>query len=204
MNRSMDWYEKVILRQPEQSFDRRSSRDESVLEAEDGASVQSTADLEQEYSPMSQRRTDIFTFGAATPRPPQHGMPSLADSTSQFPALGSLGLAKSQDPSAERGITRPDGSVADAADNLINAMTKMMNNRGRRSSQNIDEGIDIETDAAQLSQPQRQMLQKVFSVALERLSDDNEATAQNLDSEKSGWFQCDACPKRTRLRCEMK
>jgi hypothetical protein len=207
MNSSMDWYEKVILHQPEQSFDERNSRDESVLEPEeDEASVQSTADMEPEYGSISQQRTDIFTFGAATPRPPQYTTPPLADSTSsQFPAFGSLGLSKtSQDSSAERGIMRPDGSVADAADNLINAMTKMMNNRGRRSSQNIDEGVDLETDTAQLSQPQRRMLQKVLSVALERLSDDNEITAQEPDSEKRGWFQCDACPKQTRLRCEMK
>jgi hypothetical protein len=200
----MDWYEMVIFPQPEQSFDEGSSRDESVLEAEDGASVQSTADFEPEYGSISQQRSDIFTFGAATSRPPQHGTPSLADSTSKFPASGSSGLATRQDSSAERGITRPDGSVADAADNLINAMTKMMNKRGRRSCRNIDEGIDLGTDAAQLSQPQRQMLQKVLSVALERLSDDNEATAQTPDSEKSGRFQCDVCPKRTRLRCEMK
>lgn len=203
----MDWYEKVILHQPEQSFDERSSRDESVLEPEeDEASVQSTADLKPEYDPISQQRTDIFTFGATTPRPSQYTTPPIVDSTSsQFPAFGSLGLSRTrQDSSAERGITRPDGSVADAADNLINAMTKMMNNRGRRSSQNIDEGIDLETDATQLSQPQRQMLQKVLSVALERLSEDNEITTQEPNSEKRDWFQCDACPKQTRLRCEMK
>ncbi|KAJ5046851.1 hypothetical protein NUH16_008865 [Penicillium rubens] len=175
----------MIFSQPEQSFDERSSRDESVLEAEDGASIQSIADFEPEYGSMSQQRTDIFTPGTAAPRPSQHDTQSLADPTSKFPASGSLGLAKSQDSSAERDITRPDGAVAYAADNLINAMTKMMNKRGRRLCRNIDEGIDLETDAAQLSQPQRQMLQKVLSVALERLSDYREATAQNPDSEKS-------------------
>ena len=206
MNRSMDWYETVILHQPEQSFDERSSRDESLLEAEeDEVSVQST-DPEPEYDSISQQKSDIFTFGAATPRPHQYRAPSLADSTcSQSPAFGSMGLSTtSQHPSAERGTARPDASVADAADNLINAMTKMINSRGRRSSQNMDEGIDLDTDAAQLSQPQRQMLQKLLSVALERLSDENEATAQGPDSEKRGWFQCDTCPKQTRLRCEMK
>lgn len=203
----MDWYEIFILRQPEQRFDERSSRDESILEVEeDEASAQSTTDLEQEHGSMSYERPNIFRFGAATPRPPQHSTPPLADSTSsQFPAFSSLGLpATNQDMSCDRGITRPDGSVADAANNLINAMTKMMNHRGRGSSQTIDEGIDLENDAAQLSQPQRQMLQKVLSVALERLSNDNEVTAQDPGSKKRGWFQCDACPKQTRLRCEMK
>ncbi|CAI7611980.1 unnamed protein product [Penicillium glandicola] len=206
LKKSMDWYEKVILHQPEQSFDNRSSRDDSVFETqEDDVSVQSTADLEPEYGSTSQQKTNIFTFGAATPRPPQYSTPSLTDSVpSQFPAFSSLGLSTSEDSSAERRITKSDGSVVDAADNLINAMTKMMNSRGRRSSQNMDEGIDLGTDATQLSQPQRQMLQKVLSVALERLSDENEATAQDHDNEKRGWFQCDACPKQTRLRCEMK
>ncbi|KAJ5199635.1 Zinc finger C2H2 [Penicillium cf. griseofulvum] len=206
LKKSMDWYEKVILRQPEQSLDNRSPIDNSVFETQDDEmSVQSAADVELEYGSTSQQKTNIFTFGAATPRPPQYGTPSLADSVpSQFPAFASLGLSTSQASSAERGITRPDGSVTDAADNLINAMTKMMNNRSRRSSQHTDEGVDLEVDAAQLSQPQRQMLQKVLSVALERLSDDNEVTAQDPDTEKRGWFQCDACPKQTRLRCEMK
>lgn len=102
-----------------------------------------------------------MTFGGATPSS-QHGMPSLANSTSQVPALRSLGLATNQDSSAERGITRPDGLAVDVADKLVDAMTKMMNNRRRRSSQSIGEVIDHEIDAAQLSQLQRQILQKVI------------------------------------------
>ncbi|CAI7656940.1 unnamed protein product [Penicillium palitans] len=102
LKKYMDWYEMVILPQPEQSFDERSSRDESVLEAQDGAPVQSTADFGPEYGSMPQQRTDNSTFGAATPRLPQHGTPSLAGSTSKFSASGSLGLATSQDSSAER------------------------------------------------------------------------------------------------------
>jgi hypothetical protein len=83
-------------------------------------------------------------------------------------------------------------------------MTKMMNNRGRRSSQHSDEGIEIESDPTTLSQPQRQMLQKVLSAALERLSDDASSIAPEPNDEKQDWFQCDVCSKRTRLRCEMK
>lgn len=46
----------MIFSQPEQSFDERSSRDESVLEAEDGASIQSIADFEPEYGIVGQNR----------------------------------------------------------------------------------------------------------------------------------------------------
>jgi hypothetical protein len=195
----MDWYEKVIGRSG-QNFDDHTSHDESVFETqEDMATVHPSIELEPENL-MSQQRTDIFTFGTITPTPtPQYSTSAPGSDASQFPAFGSLGLTE-QEASTDRSA-KPEGSITDAADNLINAMTKMMHNRGRKSTQNLDEGIDLDSDA-HLSQPQRQMLQKVLSVALERLSDDNESTHD--PSEKQGWFQCDACPKRTRLRCEMK
>lgn len=191
----MDWYEKFI-REPRHRFE--SSRDESGIEA-DLASVQSATDAEVNHASASQ--PNIFTFGAAPQ--PVHYDTSLADpGPLQSPGLGSLSFSATQDTSTERCI-KSDGSVADAADNLISAMTKMMNNRGRKSSQTIDEGIDLESDNT-LSQPQRQMLHKVLSVALERLSDENEATVQDTDSEKRSWFKCAVCSKQTRLRCEMK
>ncbi|KAJ6071323.1 hypothetical protein N7499_009337 [Penicillium canescens] len=202
LKKSMDWYDKVNSRQAGQSFDERSSRDESVSEEqEDVLSVQSTTELESIF----QEKTGLFTFGAAIPKPTQYGKSIAGFEPSQLSTFSPWGLpSTSQDPSMERGKAKPDGFVTDAADNLINAMTKMINNRGRKSNQNIDEGIDLESDNSQLSHPQRQMLQKVFSVALERLSDDNDSTTQDPNSDKRGWFQCDACPKRTRLRCEMK
>jgi hypothetical protein len=203
----MDWYEKVVRRQPGKRFDElESSKDESVFEAqEDATSVQSVSELEPEYQSTSQHKNDVFTFGATTPKAAQYDTLSVAESeSSQFPGFGSLGLKTSESSVAERGSTKPEGSVVDAADNLINAMTKMVKSRGRRSSQGIDEGIEVESDNAQLSQPQRQMLQRVLSVALERLTDENDATTRDPDIEKRGWFQCDSCPKQTRLRCEMK
>ncbi|KAJ5782227.1 hypothetical protein N7457_004001 [Penicillium paradoxum] len=205
LKKSMDWYEKVIRQQPQQTLDEQSSRDESVFEAqEDIASVQSTGESEPDHASVSQQKAGIFTFGTGSPQIVQQGAPSLSGiESSHFPAFGSLGLSANQDASTERG-TKPDGPVADAADNLINAMTKVMNNRGRKPSQTIDEGIDLGSDNTQLSPSQRQMLQKVLSVALERLSDENEGTPQDFDNEKRDWFQCDACSKKTRLRCEMK
>lgn len=192
----MDWYEKVIVQSGE-SFDDHTSRDGSVFETqEDVASVQSTTEFESQTNLMSQQGANIFTFGSAAPNP-NYNTSATGPEASHFPTFGTLGLT-GRDASAERSV-RPEGSITDAADNLINAMTKMMNNRGRKSTQNIDEGIDLDSDA-QLSQPQRQMLQKVLSVALERL--DSDSTQDPI--QKQDYFQCDTCPKRTRLRCEMK
>lgn len=129
--------------------------------------------------------------------------------TTQVSNPGAMNLASSppgnrNKSTRQRGNIKPETFVSDAADNLINAMTKMMNNRGRRPSQHSDEGIEIEPENPQLSQPLRQMLQKVLSTALERLSDDASSTASDGSDEKHGWFQCGICFKRTRLRCEMK
>lgn len=190
----MDWYEKVIAR-PGQSFGDISSREESVFEAhEEMDSVQSAAELEIEPSSTPQN-TDTSTFGTGSN---SRKNSASASSVSHFPTLSPLGQADQESP-VDR-TAKPEGSITDAADNLINAMAKMMNNRGRKSSQTFDEGVDLDSDNTRLSRPQRQMLHKVLSVALERLSDNE--TAQ--ESEKQGWFQCDACPKQTRLRCEMK
>ncbi|KAJ5757814.1 uncharacterized protein N7511_006508 [Penicillium nucicola] len=202
LKKSMDWYDKVNGRQAGQGFEERSSREESMSEEqEDLSSVQSTTELE----PVFQEKSDLFTFGAT--QPTQYST-SIADSEpSQFPAFSPWGMSStSQESPTERNNTKPDGSVTDAADNLINAMTKMMNNRNRKSSQTIDEGIEVESDNTQLTQLQRQMLQKVLSAALDRLSDEPDTTTQDStqEQEKRSWFQCDACPKRTRLRCEMK
>lgn len=188
----MDWYEEVI--RPGKRTKSNSARAESAFEAQEDMACHSTADHEQETKYMPPK-SDIFAFGATSD---PHQQTASGSDPSQFPGFGSLGLT-GQESAVDR-TTKPEGSITDAADNLINAMTKMMNNRGRRSSQNFDEGIDLDSDNTQLSQPQRQMLQKVLSVALERLSD-NESVQE---PEKQDWFQCDACPKKTRLRCEMK
>lgn len=194
LKKSMEWYEKVICR-PAKSVAANSPNCESVLESQEEAITANSASKLEPGANGTSQKSQVFTFGA-TPEP--HLQTSTGTDPSQFPAFGSLGLT-GQDSSVDR-TTKSEASITDAADNLINAMTKMMNNRGRKSSQNFDEGIDLDPDNTQLSQAQRQMLQKVLSAALERLSD-NESVQ---DGEKQDWFQCDACPKRTRLRCEMK
>lgn len=149
--------------------------------------------------PVKAKQTKNYAQSVQNPADPE---------LDQQSALSSLGLASSlnrdcRDMSAEPGNAPEQTFFSGAADNLIHAMTKMVNTRGRRLSQQTDEGVDLGPESRQLSQPQRQILQKVLSAALERLSDDV-PSVNDTDTEKQDWFQCDACPKRTRRRCEMK
>ena len=200
----MDWYDSVIGRQVDYKLEDTSSQDEPMVEQHGFGSCQPATEMDVDSG-------DYLSSRAPTPRPSRADPveSSLVDSQpSQYPALASFGLTSSlandrRDAVPEHRNSNPEAYVSGAADNLINAMTKMMNSRGRRPSQHSDEGIDVEPENGQLSQPQRQMLQKVLSVALERLSDDGSSPAEPSD-DKQGWFSCDICSKRTRLRCEMK
>lgn len=208
----MDWYESVTGHRAGQKLDDSLSQDETLVETQQD--LESTAgEMELDSSDAAHHAVNILSPRTATPNPfHNHPHPETLIATtqsSQFPALGSLGLTSSLTNDGHNGATERENPksetfVADAADNLINAMTKMMNNRGRRSSQHSDEGIELEPESSQLSQPQRQMLQKVLSAALDRLSDDTPPAAPDPSDEKQDWFQCDICSKRTRLRCEMK
>ncbi|KAJ6013994.1 hypothetical protein N7540_008585 [Penicillium herquei] len=208
LKRSMDWYESVTGRRPNHKME-DTSLDDSFMDAPDHMSTHS-GEMEHPCDSMLHVSDNVeFSSCTASPRPVSSSAPSeiLSEPQPQFPSLGCIGLpqALSQDArgtTADRNI-KSETFVTDAANNLITAMTKMVNNRIRRSSQHSDEGIDMESENAQLSQPQRQMLQKVLSVALERLSDETPAVQEPAD-EKQDWFQCDICSKRTRLRCEMK
>lgn len=191
----MDWYDSVVGSQADHKLDDASSQDEPV------------ADMEADYEDDIPAPPDNYFLSsrAPTPRPAQVDPGS---SQSQYPNLSAFEFSSAltsdrKDSPAENGSSASEAFVSDAADNLINVVTKMMNGRGRRPSQQSDEGIDVEPENGQLSQPQRQMLQKVLSVALERLSDDVPAVPEPSD-DKQDWFQCDICSKRTRLRCEMK
>lgn len=197
----MDWYES-LTGQHGQIPEDTASQDDPLNETQQDLISTHEMDLDSVGSVDSlDDNVDISQSGAATFKPPQYD-----SSQPEIPALGSLASLTShaRDSTTERGNSKPDTFVADAADNLINAMTKMMNNRGRRSSQHSDEGIEIEPENTALSQAQRQMLQKILSAALHRLSDDTSSTPLEPSDEKQDWFQCDVCSKRTRLRCEMK
>lgn len=206
----MDWYETVICRQPSQQNDDSLSQDGSLIETQQDLGSAAEMELDSTDVLHSQDSVDFLSSRAVTPRPfSNNSYPETNIQSTQFPAMGSLGFDSSltgegHSSATERGNAKSEAFISDAADNLINAMTKMMNNRGRRPSQHSDEGIEIELENPQLSQPQRQMLQRVLSAALERLSDDAASTAPETSDDKQDWFQCDICSKRTRLRCEMK
>ncbi|KAJ5915391.1 hypothetical protein N7466_011324 [Penicillium verhagenii] len=210
LRKSMEWHESTTGRRPEYKLEDTGSV-EPMMDIQDHMStISGDVDMDSDESIHHvQDNVGYLSSRSETPRAASTNPPSeicLSDSQSQFQNLGSMSLNTSPtqeriDPSMGHALTSSEPFVTDAADNLINAMTKMMNHRIPKN-QNNDEGIEVETDSA-LSQPQRQMLQKVLSVALERLSDDAPA-AQDATDDKQDWFQCDTCSKRTRLRCEMK
>ncbi|KAH8433645.1 putative C2H2 finger domain protein [Aspergillus melleus] len=112
--------------------------------------------------------------------------------------------------SASRGNTRNDkmdDMITEAAGNMINAMTKIMNSNQRRRSQQADVASEI-GDQHELSDRKREVLQKILSTALDQLSshgDQANAHAAPVDNtNEKKWIQCEFCSKRTRLRCEMK
>ena len=95
-----------------------------------------------------------------------------------------------------------DDMISEAATNMINAMTKIINNGHRRRSHQPDGDTDQDSS---LSDPKREMLQRILTVALDRLSGGADSRRPSaVDSGKKEWIQCEFCTKRTRLRCEMK
>ncbi|KAL4888699.1 hypothetical protein BDV59DRAFT_136847 [Aspergillus ambiguus] len=106
---------------------------------------------------------------------------------------------------------RVEEMVNEAATNMINAMTKMINTNQRRRSHPSNDPDDLEGNAA-LTGQKKEMLQRILSAALERLSGNGPNPSPGLvphdapdeGSDKRGWIQCEFCTKRTRLRCEMK
>ena len=209
--RSMDWYAGVAQRQASHEFDEPNSQENSMAEMpRDLVSPNATETNFGSEHVAHPDGDDLLSSRAATPKPSQNNTPPDSTLNIQPEAhedFGSLPSASNlmddgRDLTTERSTPGSAAFVVDAADNLLNAMTKMMNSHRRRTSLQSDEGIDMESDVLQLSHPQRQMLQKILSTALERLSETS--TVSEVCDDKQDWFQCDVCSKRTRLRCEMK
>ncbi|KAJ5675832.1 hypothetical protein N7462_008729 [Penicillium macrosclerotiorum] len=199
LKKSMDWYERVIG-QTGQKVDDSVSLDESLVDTQQDLVSIHEMDLDSVDSVLHpQDPVEMPSPKASTPTSIQHNTHSEIPTLRSLSALSNTG----PEPAIEQGSAKSETFVTDAAENLVNAMTRMVNNHARRSSQQSDEGIDLELENSRLSQPQRQMLQRILSAALERLSDETPA-APELSDDKQDWFQCDICSKRTRLRCEMK
>ncbi|KAL4872185.1 hypothetical protein BDV12DRAFT_151500 [Aspergillus spectabilis] len=97
-----------------------------------------------------------------------------------------------------------DDMISEAAVSVINAMTKMINNHQRRRAHLGED--ELAEQEGELSDRNREILQKILMTASGLLSGSpgpgpgNTATS----SDRTGWIQCEFCPKQTRLRCEMK
>lgn len=104
--------------------------------------------------------------------------------------------------------TNVETSVTEAAGSVINAMSKLMDCTQQRQQQQLDEGVDMMDPNSELCDRKKELLQKIFAAALDKLSSDQSANKVASDPQpeagKESWFTCDNCPKRTRLRCEMK
>ncbi|GFF57319.1 hypothetical protein IFM62136_03392 [Aspergillus lentulus] len=100
--------------------------------------------------------------------------------------------------------------IADAATNMINALTKMMNSNHRRRSQQGNDVDDLTSHSTELCSPKKEILQRILTAALDCLSEkpepsgDSTSKVPEREPDKKDWIQCGVCAKRTRLRCEMK
>lgn len=209
----MDWYENVMGRRASQSLDDTISQDGTLVDSQ--LDLESVTEMEVDSTDVMHPAPEVVDFPSSE-APSPNICESNAESetllntrSSQYPALETIDQASSlprprSESLTERETANSEIFVTNAADNLINAMKRMMNNHARRPSQNSDERIEVDAENTQLSQVQRQMLQKVFSAALDRLSTDTSSSTSDGADNKQAWFQCDICSKRTRLRCEMK
>ena len=103
--------------------------------------------------------------------------------------------------------------VSEAAANVINVMTKVINSKKRRESQQTDE-VDIADPNPELCDRKKELLQKIFLAAVDRLSTDSRPKSEDpscqvvsdpeSEASREDCLKCEFCPKRTRLRCEMK
>lgn len=134
----------------------------------------------------------------------------------ELPALKSLDLPATMEqdtPTSQPSNgqnAKIEGFVSDAAGNMVNVMTNIMNGNQRPWSRRLDSKNDTEEQRCdQLSSWKRDMLQKILSSALTQLSGSpkpNLPISDKTDGDpaKKDWVKCGQCPKRTRLPCEMK
>lgn len=225
------WYEKWDKVQEPMAFthDRTSSQSQSVSESEWVMKdcLPTTATPIVPNQPMSPPQS----FPSATPltlnpimSPPIEQnvdevsiLPSQAAYMSpvELPALKSLDLSPpannnssvlGQDNAQDN---KMEDAVTEAAENMIGAMMKIINDNERRRSQQSNHGDMTEEDDGELSNRKKEMLQKILSAALDQLARDPDSGSSpggkpETEKQRKEWIKCAYCSKRTRLRSQMK
>jgi len=129
----------------------------------------------------------------------------LPKSNDQPPPRTRTDSIRSTETAGDRNV---ETIVTEAAGRVINAMSRIMDRNQPRQQQQLDEGVDMMDPNSELCGRKKELLQKIFTAALDQLSSDQSATKVASDPQaeagKERWFTCSHCPKRTRLRCEMK
>lgn len=186
---------------PIKNFGSYGDRDANVAEAASGKTVSQQAHAEQQSTTLPGLRAL-----------------NLHSSFDQGPSeVDSMGpLSSPLQNSSSRG--KSSDVVAEAAMNVVDAMTKMMSSSPRRqgSKGQTDRRNSTDRDDAALSNKKKEMLQMILSAALEQLGGGqtpgsaatHDKTCKTLGHEtepkEERVFKCDFCPKTTRLRCELK
>ncbi|KAF7176563.1 hypothetical protein CNMCM7691_003055 [Aspergillus felis] len=136
--------------------------------------------------------------------------------TVQLPSFGTPNFTSTLDqkpPIAHQDSRRNEyveEFIADAATNMIHALTRMMNSNHRRHSQPATDVDDLNSPSTELCSPKKEILQRILTAALDCLSEKPEPSGDSTpkvpdrELDKKDWIQCGVCAKRTRLRCEMK
>ncbi|KAJ6145251.1 hypothetical protein N7470_009146 [Penicillium chermesinum] len=205
LDRSNDWY-KHLSRQTPEKVNVDTSMDDVASELQTFVPSQlGELEMDVRSSPMGPHGSDdVLSSRAATPRP--YPSPSYPEASflegHQLVASPEIHTSWAQDRNELPGATsvKSEPTAANLPAPLMTYMTNLWNSHTRSSSQHSDEGIHMESESSQLSQLDRQQLQRFLEMALEKLPE--EVPAEEANSRKE--IQCHLCDKKTRLPCEMK
>ncbi|KAL4969250.1 putative C2H2 finger domain protein [Aspergillus stella-maris] len=226
LRRSHEWYQNCVKPHDIASLgtDSLSETTPSLTQMREPEVLMQDADheLHNPFAPIrsASQSSNSLTIGDNSGLEEDHDMSEVDQIQPQPMELSGLSSLELE-PTLEQHINNPsqfigrkydkmDDMVSEAAHSVINAMTKMINNRQRRRSHLDDETLEHE---GALSDRNREILQRILSTASEILAGgagpDNGNGNNVLDENANGlsktdWIQCEFCSKQTRLRCEMK
>lgn len=199
-----------MARQTPEKINGDSLMDDSTTELQSVGSAQpDEMDMDVDSNPMvdPHEHSDVTTAQDAAPM--KYASPSCPES-SFLEGHSSLALLgpQLQEPGLHRDSPampasfKSEPSMANLPPPLVTYVTNLWNSKTRRSSQQSDEGIEMDAENTQLSQPQRQELQRFFELALDQLAAEFPGAAGT--NSRKDMIQCHLCDKKTRLPCEMK